>query len=425
MVSIYHVKVAKQPKILLDRIWVIFNIVCFLMALYMTVILIGRYRENISATSIAYKKYAQTKDDHYPTLSICFKGDGLYRYNASAVYEAYGINSANYKMMLQGQPTFRYDYDPTRKLYYRTFFPSTSKTNSSFENMLQNSHDILDTIQDAHFEAEKMNQRIFYKKEALAGGMFVEKPPFYVGFQSPNMRCLTREWRNQNGLIRIKDYLYLDMPVLGSTAEVELFIHYPGQLVTSLDSVSFKLDQWQETGIQEHAYQIKVSQSSVWRKRSVKDTPCLNDIDDYDLYFQEAVSEKLGCVPPFWMDRVNLTYIRVECTSLEKLREVNELIVGYKNLFAEVQTPCLSLFRSVTGNILSQWTQRAKQGFLNNWKFREGHYYIEIHYDDKFYEEITQVEDFGVQDFISNLGGFIGIFLGYSMMQIPELLSKF
>ena len=52
----------------------------------------------------------------------------------------------------------------------------------------------------------------------------------------------------------------------------------------------------------------------------------------------------------------------------------------------------------------------------------EEHYYFDY---DKFYEEISQAKDFGVQDFVSNLGGFIGIFLGYSMMQIPELLGTF
>ena len=51
--------------------------------------------------------------------------------------------------------------------------------------------------------------------------------------------------------------------------------------------------------------------------------------------------------------------------------------------------------------------------------------FMEILYAEKFYEEILYVEDFSIQDFISNLGGFIGIFLGYSMMQIPELLGKF
>ena len=43
----------------------------------------------------------------------------------------------------------------------------------------------------------------------------------------------------------------------------------------------------------------------------------------------------------------------------------------------------------------------------------------------KYYEEIEYSKDFGSESFISNLGGFIGIFLGYSMMQLPELLGIF
>ena len=35
------------------------------------------------------------------------------------------------------------------------------------------------------------------------------------------------------------------------------------------------------------------------------------------------------------------------------------------------------------------------------------------------------LEDFTFHDFISNLGGFIGIFLGYSLLQIPQLLGIF
>ena len=48
---------------------------------------------------------------------------------------------------------------------------------------------------------------------------------------------------------------------------------------------------------------------------------------------------------------------------------------------------------------------------------------IKISYLEKYYEEIRQVEDFGALDFVSNVGGFIGLFLGYSIMQIPELLG--
>ena len=80
-------------------------------SMYMTVILIGRYQKNESATSIEYKQFSKT-DGEYPTFSLCLKGDGLYRYNATAIYKSYGINPANYEKLLQGQPAFRYDYDP-------------------------------------------------------------------------------------------------------------------------------------------------------------------------------------------------------------------------------------------------------------------------------------------------------------------------
>ena len=93
-------------------VFIVFDIVCFLMALYMTVILIGRYEENRSATSIAYKKFGDTDSDQYPTFSICFKGDGLYRFNGSVIYDAYGISPRTYEMMLQGQPVFGYEYNP-------------------------------------------------------------------------------------------------------------------------------------------------------------------------------------------------------------------------------------------------------------------------------------------------------------------------
>ena len=70
------------------------------------------------------------------------------------------------------------------------------------------------------------------------------------------------------------------------------------------------------------------------------------------------------------------------------------------------------MFNSVVWNWIQPWNRSKNDAF------------VEIIYVDKYYEEITQAKDFGFQDFWANLGGFIGIFLGYSMMQIPELLCK-
>ena len=107
------------------------------MALYMTVILVGRYEDNKSTTSISYNQFGDTDKDQYPTYSVCLEGDGLYRYNGSATYEAYGINPSNYEKMLQGQPAFRYEYDHTKRLFIKTPLPLKHETHFEFEDIVQ------------------------------------------------------------------------------------------------------------------------------------------------------------------------------------------------------------------------------------------------------------------------------------------------
>ena len=49
---------------------------------------------------------------------------------------------------------------------------------------------------------------------------------------------------------------------------------------------------------------------------------------------------------------------------------------------------------------------------------------IKFIYLDKYYEEIKYSEAFSFESFISNLGGFIGMFLGFSLSQIPETFNN-
>ena len=44
-------------------------------------------------------------------------------------------------------------------------------------------------------------------------------------------------------------------------------------------------------------------------------------------------------------------------------------------------------------------------------------------YEDSEYEELTNMQSFDFASFVSGVGGFIGIFLGYSLLQIPDLLE--
>ena len=46
-----------------------------------------------------------------------------------------------------------------------------------------------------------------------------------------------------------------------------------------------------------------------------------------------------------------------------------------------------------------------------------------MQYTQDYFEEINYLEAFNFETFFSNVGGFVGIFLGYSIMQVPELIG--
>ena len=56
---------------------------------------------------------------------------------------------------------------------------------------------------------------------------------------------------------------------------------------------------------------------------------------------------------------------------------------------------------------------------VNNW----GDPRLLFLYGDSVYEEIQNTKTFDLESFVSGVGGFIGIFLGYSILQLPELLG--
>ena len=128
----------------------------------MTVTMIGRFREDRNSTSVSYKKYDQISGDVYPTFSICFKGNGLYHFNDTAIFEAFGINPGNFEMLLQGQNAFQYIYDPSSKLYNKTPISSTLKLDGAKKDMVQNSFNLSGLIKEASFVSENPEHSIFY-----------------------------------------------------------------------------------------------------------------------------------------------------------------------------------------------------------------------------------------------------------------------
>ena len=60
---------------------------------------------------------------------------------------------------------------------------------------------------------------------------------------------------------------------------------------------------------------------------------------------------------------------------------------------------------------------------VHNWRGKDV-LSIDVEYSKQTFQEITNNRAFGFESFWSSVGGFVGIFLGYSLMQLPELAYR-
>ena len=237
--------------------------------------------------------------------------------------------------------------------------------------------------------------------------------PFYVGYQAPNEICFTRNSTDEPNLLREYDLLSLDRTLLlpGTNLNVELRIifHYPGGLIRNFDNPTFRstLEAYQANKILE----LKVSRVTKSKRRPDSNIPCDPNIKSDDQTFLHQVIERIGCVPTYWTHLVPVTFAPNLCDSPGELQNSSELINDIKNVLATYDPPCSDM------TTLVMFTRDSHQ--------RPGRFFIKILYTEKVYQEIQNVRAFSFETFWSTAGGYLGIFLGYSLLQIPELLTKF
>ena len=361
---------------------------------------------NADATSIQYKLYNQGPNDKYPTFSICLEGSSFLWYNNHRIFDEYGLSTKSYEQMVMGEDALTYEYIPTSGLYKKV--PVNIKNDSLSFNQFH--VQISDFLEVADFKTSKENNT-FYYKDGLSETM---KPPFFIGYQTTTMVCFTRKSDDVLNLIRITDTMTMKKDVLRKliydNTKIKFISHYPGQLIRSLDtpafSTTFASYHWNQK------LSFNLATNTILRKRAESKIPCDIDIENQDEHFLNKISEKLGCIPPYWKATMHKTLNLVDCTTPQQLKDAYRYSQDHKKLLPTYGTPCLDMFSSVTynwliGNIDEKWSN------------------ISFTYKEKYYEEINYAQDFNLESFISNVGGFIGMFLGYSLMQLPDFLLGF
>ena len=375
----------------------------------MTAIMTNRFLENEDATSITYKRYNESPREKYFTFSICFTGTQFYWYHYLHMANVYGITPQEYEKILVGQPAFIHDYLHSSRLYQKLPVNLNNFSDSLYDQFHVQFSNVVTEIE---FLTENENHYTYYGPNTTKTS--TKNPPFYIGYQTPTTICFTRNTSDHVGSRRMQDLITFNKSTLEAVnyinTQIQVIVHYPEHLLKSLDmpSYSSKFSSLHRN----IPLEFKLFSGSLLRKRPDSHNPCNQDIEDYDAYLLLSITRKLNCIPPYWKYRIHDDNLHISpCESSQQLKDAYYYTQTIMDAVASYDKSCVEMFISSTSN----W----------DLMHRTEDFYMKFIYEEKYFQEIKYTRSFGLESFVSNVGGFIGIFLGYSIMQFPEFLGFF
>ena len=320
--------------------------------------------------------------------------------------------------MLRGEKAERYE----RNELFRSYTKTPVYMNNGSDINLNSFHvQIKDFLKSLHFTTEgSMNDYIATNYNDWNA---TKELPMHLSFQAADRTCFSRNTNDDLNTVRLNDLITIDSTVvrLYEETEMEIFVHYPNQLLTSFEKAKYSTTFSHLISILSNTtpkvLEFKLTECKRIKKRHDSNEPCNQNIQNYDQYLEQRIRERLmrniGCVPIYLKpDLLNYTELR-ECTSAKDLQEANEIMHNIKAIVEESEHPCDEML------ILSI------DSINNNPSPIPDDIAIQFYYTENVYEEIQYIRAIGFGNWLSNVGGFVGIFLGYSMMQFPEFLLLF
>lgn len=376
----------------------LFKSICFILAGYMALTLYLRYLCNDDSSSIAFKRFNESPVDRYPTFSMCLLSSPL---NPLIIFlndnskAKFNLSGKEYDQLLKGS-------NISRSLWL---------TKAEFSNISQIEHDRLNIKLESllnYYEFKTQNSENIPSYDRYNG--YNEGLPFYVSHIDPDRICFTRRSEVQSQFIRKHDHIMIALNYLESTnALFHIYIHHPGQLIRALDTPKFATFPYHKITYQNSKITLKLNDVTVLRKRPSAKVPCDATLHDDDNQFRKQVIERAGCIPIYWKSLMPIDYSIEYCKTSEKMAVIFNAIKNKKDVMASYEQPCDYMKVDVGTTQQANDPERA---------------FIEIVYMEENYLEIVNVRDFGFESFWSGVGGFVGIFLGYSLLQVPESLHR-
>ena len=233
--------------------------------------------------------------------------------------------------------------------------------------------------------------------------------PFFLNYNDPDNICFTRKNDAIDNLIRTSDMIWMDMQYFKySKVFLHVYLHHTGHLVRSLGNPHLKI-----YGNEIHDWNskitLKINHVSILRKRENSKIPCDKDLQNDDNKFRQSIVKRVGCVPIYWTPLIfNQSNIKT-CKTSAEMGEIYHYLTHKETIMSLYDQPC---------DYMKISAETIQQPNYQRYIMLQFAYMIEN------YEEYVNHREFGIEGLGAGIGGYVGIFLGYSFLQIPSTINN-
>ena len=416
----------------------LFRMICLFVVMALICTEIKKYLDNNDKTVLSFTQLHKSPDDKYPTYTICFQPRAAKVIKEGKLFkkgyleDRFGLARNDYVLQLLGEEQVEYTPHLLKdikfekaslgipELFQRYKLTSTDDTTSGdvncsnvgSTNPSRNQHDI------------KMGNC-----------------PFYRSYQDPTRVCFTRKDMSN----------HLRVPIASEEVDVakmkffyfKLYIHSQNQgmrnFFKKFDSKKL-FKQSINTG-EVARVTVILSGINTLRKRPDSKNNCTLDSGDDERIFESTI-KRFGCLPPYWkMFSPLATKMVVECNNKSELfgawRNISKAkflhgnaSVDGKSLRDQIvqsfPSPCNETFFTIAIKRANLRKEAMDQGLSkkHTHEMKETMpIQLRFKYSDENYLEIKNVRDFEVATLLANVGGLIGVFLGYSLVHATKLFD--
>ena len=366
-----------------------------------------RFIQNHSTASFDYKTYHKTTKDVYPSLSLCFTGMGIY--DADKLKQIYGIDNV-------------YEY----QMYLRGEMWNETMVNVDYDHVTDHLKDSFNEIDVAFDLSGNMPAYKWVNQDETSNGTYEpeesdvlssESFPLNISQRSALTKCFTFDVSKKTSKKAKRKIIRRFNVSLNVTRSMDvsfaLGMHYPGQTTRAIPVYS-EVDQSMSIfSGNVSAKLVIVGVTEIIRRRESSKESCNPDSAKTDEFVYKKMAENLECKPSHWkeVDHPNI------CNTTEAMKKSNFVDRAFVES-DDLEPPCDEL-QDVDVDANSYLRGKLTNSLLNLLENPQSANFL-VCFTRSIYREVTHVRGYNFEGFIGNGGGYVGLFLGFSIWQFPD-----